>query len=162
MVARSLLGPRQVTRLKHLRQRGFTTARRFHDDAFVCWRTVRSSDWGTTTTPEADEVVMSGTGRLYENGPGGPIAGENVIHIESPYRFRTAAWMVDPNDVDAVIAVPIESGHELVINGDRLFRVESVKREDDDDQLVNVFLAELVNTDLPEVTPEPEPEGEGG
>lgn len=143
MVAPSFLNARQVARLKSLRQRGFTTVRQFHDDTFQAWTVDRDPDWADTGDVEADRLVASGTGRLYEDGPGGPRSGENVIHVQSPYRFRTLA--------DA----PISAGMLLVVNGTRLFRVDDAKREDADDRLMNVYLTELVNTPMPSTPPDP-------
>lgn len=127
-----------AARLKAIRQDGFDTIRMFHDDTFACWETDRGVDWADDGSAEGQRLVVSGTGRLYEHGPGGDVSGENVIHVESPYRFRTLA--------DAAI----EPGNLLVINETRLFRVESTKPEDTDDRLMNVYLMELFNTPMPE------------
>lgn len=109
-----------------------------HPDTYVCWTVNRPPGWADGTDTEAQAIVELGTGRLKENGPGGPTSGEQVIHVESPYRFTTLATS------------QIDTGHLLVINGDRLFRVDVGKREDSDDVLMRVYLTELFNTPMPE------------
>lgn len=119
-----------------------------HTDTYDCWRVNRPAGWADSTTVEAQELIASDTGRLYEEGAGGPQVNE-VIALESPYRFRTEA--------DA----PIEAGHLLVItvNGahpdiarprsTHLFRVDVTKPTGR--ELMNVYLAKLTNTPLPEM-----------
>ena len=115
----------------------------FWDVTWTAYRIDRpTGTWDAGAEPEAWEAVASGTGRLSENGAGGPVQGETVISIESPYRFRTLA------------AVAFTPGITwLVINGDRLFRVHAFKVEDDGDTLANAFLEEVFGRDLPAVTP---------
>ena len=111
-----------------------------HTDAYTCWTVNRPAGWADGTDVEAQAVVASGTGKLYANGAGGPIAAEGmVIHTESPYRFRTFA------------SDPVENGHLVAINDARLFRVDVVKREGADDRLMDVYLTELFATPMPEV-----------
>lgn len=111
--------------------------REWHRDAYACWTVNRSAGWADGAGVEAQELVETGTGKLYANGAGGPQSGEMVIHVESPYRFRTVA------------TAQIETGNLLVLNGDRLFRVDVAKREHVDDELMDVYLTELFSTPLP-------------
>ena len=118
--------------------------REWHDDAYDCWRVNRPAGWADSTAIEAQELIESGSGKLYANGGGGPQSGEIVISIESPYRFRTVS--------DSLIS----AGHLLVLSGvqpdkpTRLFRVDLAKRESVDDELMDVYLSELFSTPLPE------------
>ncbi len=132
-----LLNARQVARLKVTRQRGFETVQRFWDDHYECWTVNRPAGWEDGAGVESQKRIGGGAGKLYEQGAGGPQSGEQVIHIESPYRLRTMAVSL------------IDTGHLLVINGARLFRVDVVKPESDDDPLMNVYLTELFNTPMP-------------
>lgn len=116
--------------------------REWHTDAYDCWKVNRPAGWADGTGAEAQEKIESGAGKLYANGAGGPQSGDLVISIESPYRFRTLA--------DAAI----ESGHLLVLNGQRLFRVDVAKRENVDDELMDVYLTELFSTPMPVALPE--------
>ncbi len=113
--------------------------REWHRDVYECWTVNRGAGWPDSTQVEALEVVETGTGKLYANGAGRPQAGDLVINLESPYRFRTVA------------TTGIRSGHLLVINGTRLFRVDVVKPEAADDLLVDIYLTELFSTQMPEV-----------
>jgi hypothetical protein len=108
-----------------------------HTDTYTVWRVSRDGTWVSSTDAETRGLVASGTGKLYENGAGGPTSGDTVIHIESPYRLRTTA------DVD------IQDGDWLVLNGTRVFRVEVGKREAEADTLMNVYLAELFGVEVP-------------
>lgn len=139
-MVRPLFSPNTAAKLKHLRQRGFETVRMFHDDAYACWVVNRPAGWVDGDALEAQQLVASGVGKLYANGKGGPQAGDMVIHLESPYRFRTLA------------SDPIEAGNLLVLNASRVFRVDVVKPEDVDDQLMDVYLTEMFTTPIPEVT----------
>lgn len=111
--------------------------REWHTDPYDCWQVNRDANWPDSTSVEGQALVESGYGRLYTNGVGGPQGSEMVIHIESPYRFRTVAES------------GIETGHLLVI-GNRRFRVDVVKRRGDD-VLMDVYLTELFSTPLPEM-----------
>lgn len=110
---------------------------RLYTDAYQCWTVNRPAGWKDSTDVEAQALVESGTGRLKANGAGGPQTGEMVITIESPYRFTTLA--------DAAI----ETGHLLVINGQRLFRVDLPKRAGETDLLMQVYVTELFQTPMP-------------
>lgn len=112
-----------------------------HDfmDVYVCWTVDRSDGWADRDSIEAQAIVEEGTGKIHENGKGGPQSGELVIHLESPYRLQTVA------------TTAIESGNLLVLNEKRLFRVDIGKPEDAEDQLVDVYLTELFSTPMPEV-----------
>ncbi len=133
----SLLGARQVAQLKVTRQRGFQTVQQFWDDGYACWTVNRPAGWSDGAGVESLALIEMAMGKLYEQGAGGPQSGEQVIHVESPYRLRTLATSL------------IDTGHLLVINGARLFRVDLPKREGDDDVLMNVYLTELFNTPMP-------------
>lgn len=113
--------------------------REWHRDTYVCWAVNRPAGWQDGATVEAQEVVETGTGKLYANGAGRPQASDLVISLESPYRFRT------------LTTSRIKSGNLLVINDTRLFRVDIAKPEDAGDQLVDVYLTELFSTRMPEV-----------
>lgn len=113
--------------------------REWHRDTYVCWTVNRPAGWADGAAVEAEAVVGTGVGKLYANGAGRPQAGDLVIHLESPYRFRTLTTNV------------IESGNLLVLNGERLFRVDVAKPEDINDQLVDVYMTELFSTPIPEV-----------
>lgn len=113
----------------------------WHRDTYTCWTVNRSAGWADSTSVEAQEKTSSGAGKLYASGVGGPQSGEMVVYLESPYRFRTLA------------TAEIETGNLLVINGDRLFRVDIAKREHVDDQLMDVYLTELFTTPMPEGAP---------
>ena len=113
----------------------------WHHDTFDVWTVNRSAGWADGAGVEAQVKVASDVGRLYANGAGGPQAGEMVINIESPYLLRTVA------------SAPIESGHLLVINGTRLFRVDVAKPEGVDNLLMDVYLTELFSTPMPEEAP---------
>ena len=145
-MVRPLFPAATAAKLKVVRARGFETIRLFHDDAYACWTVNRSAGWADNTAVEAQAAVETGYGKLYANGKGGPQSGEMVIHLESPYRFR------------ALATANIVSGNLLVINTDRLFRVDIVKPEDTDDLLMDVYLTELFNTPIPEVPSAPVPE----
>lgn len=108
-----------------------------HTDAYAVWRVSRGGTWVSDISAEARSLVEIGTGKLYENGAGGPQAGEMVIHVESPYRFRTLA------------TADIEDGDWIVLNEDRVFAVDVGKRESVSDVLMNVYMAEI--TDVVEV-----------
>ena len=109
-----------------------------HTDTYACYATNRGAAWEDGTDVETTALVETGTGKLYAHGAGGPQAGDTVIHVESPYRFRTTA--------DSAI----DTGHLLVVNGARLFRVDVPKREADADLLMDVYVTELVATPMPE------------
>lgn len=138
-MVRPLFSAATAAKLKVVRERGFETIRLFHDDAYACWTVNRSAGWADSTSIEAQAIVESGLGKLYANGKGGPQSGEMVIHLESPYRFRT------------LTTANIHAGNLLVINEDRLFRVDITKPEDTDDLLMDVYLTELFSTPKPEV-----------
>ncbi len=104
---------------------------------FQFWTVNRPAGWEDGVGIETQGRIGAGTGKLYEQGAGGPQTGEQVIHIESPYRFRTEA------------SHAIETGHMLVLDTGRRFRVDLPKREGDDDLLMNVYLTELFNTPMP-------------
>lgn len=128
-----------AARLKTIRQDGFETVRMFHDDTYTCWTVNRPAGWADSTSVEAQATVETGTGKLYAQGVGRPQTAEMVVALESGYRFRTLATSA------------IAPGTLLVINGDRRFRVDDVKREDVDDRLMDAYLTELVQTPMPEV-----------
>lgn len=113
--------------------------REWHKDAYVCWAVNRGAGWVDGDTVETQSVVESGFGKLYANGKGGPQTGEMVIHLESPYRFRT------------VTSTYIESGNLLVLNGERFFRVDIGKPEDKDDELVDIYLTEMFTMQIPTI-----------
>lgn len=140
-----LFSPAQATRLKVIRDRGAGTVRLFHDDSYAVWIRVRpdgaGASWDDGTTGERWEQNGAGTGKLYENGAGGPTTGEDVIYVESPYRFRT------------LTSAAFDTTMHLVINGQRLFRVDAFKVEDIDDRLANAYLSELLDHPLPVPTP---------
>ena len=115
-----------------------TTAAITFADTYTCWRVNRPAGWEDSTSVETQGLVESGVGRLRPNGAGGPITGEMVIAVESPYRLRTWA--------DALI----DTGHLLVVNGARLFRVDLPKRGGAGDPLMDVYVTELFKTPLPE------------
>lgn len=108
-------------------------------DAYACWTVNRSSGWADGNGVEAQSILETGFGKIYANGAGGPQGGDMVVHLESPYRFRTHT------------TANIESGNLLVINGDRLFRVDVGKPEDAEDHLMDVYLTEMFSTPMPEV-----------
>src|SRR5665811_2250052 len=105
-----------------------------HTDAYTCWAVNRPAGWVDGDGAEGTDPIGAGTGKLYENGAGGPQSGEQVIHVESPYRFRTLS------------TAQIDTSNLLVINGDRLFRVDIGKREAKTDLLMNVYVTELFST----------------
>lgn len=113
--------------------------REWHTDTYECWKVSRPEGWVDDEHVEADIILESGFGKLYANGKGGPQTGEMVIHLESPYRFRT------------LTTADIQSGNLMVINGSRVFRVDITKPEHDGDVLMDVYLTELFNTPVPEV-----------
>lgn len=125
-------------------------------DEYDCWRVNRGPGWADSTAVEATERIGHGMGDLIPQGPGGPQASEMVISLESPYRFNTLAFDPETND-----PVRIESGHLLAIRGhadngqsetgQRLFRVDLVKRGRDTDLLMDVYLTELFSTPMPGV-----------
>jgi len=110
-----------------------------HTDTYTCWTVNRPAGWADSTSVEALAVVETGTGKLRANGIGGPQTGEMVVNIESPFVFRTAA-------TDG-----IQPGNLLVINGERLFRVDNPKPEYGADRLMSVGVTELFQTPMPEV-----------
>ncbi len=136
-MVRPLLSARQVARIKVTRQRGFETVQRFWEGPFQFWTVNRPAGWEDGVGVETQGRIGGGIGKLYEQGAGGPQSGEQVIHIESPYRFRTES------------SHAIETGHMLVLDNGRRFRVDLPKREGDDDPLMNVYLTELFNTPMP-------------
>ena len=153
---RSLLSPRQVAKLKRTRRRGFATARRFHDDTFTIWTKHRpeseDGSWNAGTADELWAKGTEGTGKLYENGSGGPQMGEGMIFPDSPYRFRTLTSDFADYAEDGKSAADL-SHLWLVINTTRLFTVDVVKIEDVDDLLATVYIREVFGAPLPEVTP---------
>lgn len=121
-----------ATKIRALAQRGQATTAQFFTDTYAAYEVNRPEGWATGTVQESDVLRGTGTGKLRANGAGGPQAGEHVITIESPYVFRTWA------------AEPIQTGDELIVNGDRIFRVDLAKREGDDDLLMDVYCTEIV------------------
>lgn len=113
--------------------------REWHTDTFDCWTVNRPAGWSDSDSVEVKTKKGNGRGKLYANGAGRPQGSEMVIHLESPYRFRTVS--------DA----PIESGNLLVINGERVFRVDVAKPEHAEDVLMDVYVSELFSTPNPEV-----------
>lgn len=116
----------------------------WHTDAYTSWKVNRPAGWTDGGSVEAQQSLESGYGKLYANGKGGPQSGEMVIHLESPYRFRV------------LTTANISAGNLLVINGDRLFRVDVTKPEHEGDVLMDVYLTELFSTPKPATTPPPE------
>lgn len=108
-----------------------------HRDQFCCWEVDRPHGWQDSTSIEGQRITCYGWGKLYPNGVGGPAGGDMVIHVESPYRFRAQA--VDP----------IETGNLLVLNGSRLFRVDTTKVGEGESVLMDVYLTELFLTPMP-------------
>lgn len=140
-----------AARLKTIRQDGFETVRMFHDDTYTCWTVNRPAGWADSTSVEAQAPVETGTGKLYAQGVGRPQTAEMVVALESGYRFRTLAWWAHPDFPELSVDTAIAPGTLLVINGDRRFRVDDVKREDVDDRLMDAYLTELFQTPMPEV-----------
>ncbi len=138
---RPLFGASTAVTIKKIRERMFWTTPQLWVDDYTCWTVDRPTGWSDGTSIEAKAMVGEGRGKLRANGAGGPQSGDNVIHIESPYRFRTWA--------DA----PIETGHLLVVNEERLFRVDITKPGDADKLHMDVYLTELFLTPMPGVTP---------
>lgn len=132
--------------IKRLRGRGFATKRLFHDDTYAAWTkdrpTTTGAKWDDATAGEPWIEVGIGIGRLYANGQGGPVISDDLVTIQAPYRFRTLTT-----------AAFVPNVTHLVINGDRLFLVKAWEIEDTDDALSNAYLVELLDTDLPAVTP---------
>jgi len=142
MVApRPFLSEASATRINRVRQRGAVTAVLFWPDTYEEWVQHRpetnGASWDTATAGEAWTARGTGTGKLFENGAGGPTTTGDVIYVESPYRFRTHA------------SAGFDSTTFLVINGTRLFRVDAFKVEDQNDLLANAYLSELIDTPLP-------------
>lgn len=134
----TLLSPTQAIRLKVIREAGFNTVRLFHDDAYTAWKRLRPvGTWDDGTADERWQQGGAGTGKLYENGAGGPGTSEGVIYPDSPYRFRTLA------------TANFDATFYLVINLTRLFRVDAFKVEDVADMLGNAYLKELFDAPLP-------------
>ena len=127
----------------------------FWDVTWTAYRIDRpTGTWDAGTESEEWEAVASGTGRLSENGAGGPVQGETVISIESPYRLRT--------DADAFDAFRTPDGsnsdHDvstawLVIDNSRLFKVDSFKPRSGERQHANAYISEVFDRALPAVTP---------
>ncbi len=125
----------------------------FWDVSWAAWTIDRPNGWDAGTDPEAWEMVATGTGRLRENGAGGPVIDENVIYTQAPYVLRT--------DVDAFDAFRTadsgESEHDvstawLVIES-RLFRVNAFSPRGGQRQHANAYLTEVFDRTLPAVTP---------
>lgn len=127
--------------------------REWHNDVFEVFRVKRpASGWDSGSTTEGLTLEYSGVGKLYANGAGGPIASEDVIFPESPYRLRTVASILDGFRVDGM-STPDLSGCQVVVNGSRLFVIDSIKPEDVDDYLVDIYLTELIGKPLPVISP---------
>lgn len=128
--------------------------RELHTDTFTLYRVERpTGTWDSGTAAESWTVLASGTGKLAEQGPGGPSMGDGVIYPESPYQFRTlaASFAALPRESDT--SAPDPSHAWLVVNGNRLFKVEMVKLEADRDLLGTAFVREVFDRALPGVTP---------
>lgn len=124
----------------------------WHRDHYTIWTLDRPTNtWDAGTAPETWQPWASGTGRLYENGAGGPTAREGIIYPESPYLFRMLVTAFD------VVQKPDQSEPDitpcyLVINGTRLFKVDAFKIEAIGNVLANAYIHELFDRSLPAVT----------
>lgn len=151
-MVRPFLSAADVAAIEGLRQQGFATVQQFWRDTFALWTLDRPvGTWDAGTVLEGWLPMGTGTGRLYEQGPGGVTADEAVIVTESPYRLRLLA-----SAFAAVATEPGDSAPDLtnlyaVVNGARLFRVDSVKTEDRDDRLATAYLTELFDRPLPDL-----------
>jgi hypothetical protein len=128
----------------------------FWDVEWVLWRRTRPiGSWDAGTAGEGWELIGSGTGRLRENGRGGPVSGDGPIYQQAPYRLR-----VNVDAFDAFRA-PSEDGrseHEtsaawMVIDGRRLFKVMSFAPRGGERQHANAYLAEMFDVELPAGVP---------
>lgn len=120
-----------------IRQLQVDVHREWHKDEYVCWTVNRPVGWADGSTVEALAVVDRGRGMLRANGKGGPESREIIVHLESPYRLQTVA------------EASIQSGNLIVLNGERVFRVDVGKPEDHEDLLMDVYLTELFVTPKP-------------
>lgn len=128
--------------------------RELHTDTYTLWIVERpAGTWDTGAAPETWTVLGAGTCKLAEHGPGGPRMGDGVIYPESPYQVRMLADAFDGLPRAAGESTPDPSHAWLVINGDRLFKVEMVKTEADRDVLGTAYVREVFDRTLPGVTP---------
>lgn len=126
----------------------------FWDVTWTAWKRDRpTGTWDTGTAGETWVPMGAGTGRLRENGAGGPVAGEVVISIESPYALQTDVSTFDAfRTPDAGKSEHDVSSAYLVIEG-RLFRVDAFKPRGGERQHATAYLTEQFNVALPEVAP---------
>ncbi len=119
------------------------------DVAWTAWTKDRpeagdTSPWNKATATEAWKKGATGTGRLRENGGGGPSVSEDVIFPDSPYRLRTLA------------SAALDTNTWLVIDG-RLFKVDAWKPRGGDRTHASAYLSEAIGqtvpTDPPPVVP---------
>lgn len=115
----------------------------FWDVEWIAWSKARlilgpTSSWDTGTLAESWVAVLTGTGRLKENGLSGPETSKDVIYVDSPYRMRVHADL----GLDSTMWITI---------GPRLFKVESYKPRDGERTHANVYLREVWETVVPPV-----------
>ena len=128
--------------------------RELHTDTYTLYRVERpAGSWDTGTAGEAVTALGGGTCKLAENGPGGPSMGDGIIYPESPYQVRTLATAFDPLPRDPDTSAPDPSHVWMVINGDRLFKVEMVKVEAGRDLLATAYVREVFDRTLPIASP---------
>lgn len=145
-------------RLRKKLRRGAQETKSAHDfmDGFEIWKPSRpANQWDNGTSVETLALLTSNTGKLYANGPGGPMTNEDVVFVESAYRFRTYTSVVEgfhaPGD-----GTPDVTGMFLVVNRSRIFVIDNAKPEDDEDWLIDLYLTEMVGKPIPKL-PEVEP-----
>ena len=128
--------------------------RELHTDTFTLYRVERPAGaWDAGTAGETWEVLASGTCSLKAQGPGGPSMGEGIVYPESPYRVRLMADAVDTLPREPGTSSPDPSHAWMVINGDRLFKVEMIKVGAERSLLATAYVREVFDRDLPGVTP---------
>ena len=115
----------------------------FWDVSWVAWVKVRPEDgdedsWTGGTARETWHATGTiGTGRLRENGQGGPVVGENVIYQQAPYRLRTD------------VSPALDATMWLVVDGDRLFKVNGFTDRGGERQHGHAYLTEIFGEALP-------------
>lgn len=142
-----------AARMRARLRRGAQETKETNDlrDLFVIVRPERPAGrWDAGIDDELLMPIVSGRGKLYATGQGGPTGQEAGIVLESDFRFRVAVYsFVPPWKTPATL--PDVTNMWLIVNGNRLFVIDNFKPEDVDDYLADVYLSELIGTPIPAV-----------
>lgn len=144
----TLISQRTAEVTKRLRRHAQVTKHlRYLDDSYVLLRLTRDAEtWDAGDSDERYTAIATGRCKVYANGVGGPRMTD-VIYPESPYRVRLLA----DEFVDAEGTLPDLTGTKLIVNQSRVFIVDDLKVDDDDDLLADLYVHERPGKKPPEV-----------